>query len=193
MDSRRLEAFTDGVVAIIITIMVLNLVPPRSGDIASLRDSAPMFIAYLLSFVNVGLYWNNHHQLMHATESIDGKVLWLNLALLFWLSLVPFVIRWNNETDFAEGPTAAYGIVLGMAAMCYELTERAIIARNGPRSKVARAIGKDRKGLVSVGLYVAAVPIAFASRGLALALYVAVIALWIVPDRRMVDADRDDA
>lgn len=186
MDSRRLEAFTDGVVAIIITIMVLNLQPPRSSDLASLRESAPMFSAYLLSFVNVGLYWNNHHHLMHATERIDGRVLWLNMALLFWLSLVPFVIRWNNDTDFAVGPTAAYGVVLGMAALCYELIERAIIAFNGPESRVARGIGRDRKGLVSIGLYVAAVPIAFVSRGAALAIYIAVIALWIVPDRRMV-------
>lgn len=186
MDSSRLEAFTDGVVAIIITIMVLNLQPPSSSDLASLRGSAPMFSAYLLSFVNVGLYWNNHHHLMHATERIDGRVLWLNMALLFWLSLVPFVIRWNNDTDFAVGPTAAYGVVLGMAAICYELIERAIIAFNGPESKVAKDIGRDRKGLVSIGLYIAAVPIAFLSRGAALAIYVAVIALWIVPDRRMV-------
>jgi uncharacterized membrane protein len=186
MDSRRLEAFTDGVIAIIITIMVLDLAPPRTGDLAALRNSLPMFSAYLLSFVNVGLYWNNHHHLMHATESIDGRVLWLNLALVFWLSLVPFIIRWNNDTDFAAGPTAAYGVVLGMAALCYELTERAIIAFNGPQSRVARAIGRDRKGLASIGLYVVAVPITFASRGAALAIYIAVIVLWIVPDRRMV-------
>lgn len=186
MDSKRLEAFTDGVIAIIITIMVLDLAPPRTGDLAALRDSAPMFSAYLISFVNVGLYWANHHHLMHATESIDGRVLWLNLALLFWLSLVPFVIRWNNDTDFAAGPTAAYGVVLGMAALCYELIERAIIAYNGPQSRVARAIGRDRKGLVSIGLYVAAVPVAFVSREAALTVYIAVIALWFVPDRRMV-------
>jgi uncharacterized membrane protein len=186
MDSKRLEAFTDGVVAIIITIMVLNLVPPRSSDFSSLRASAPMFSAYLISFVNVGLYWNNHHHLMHATEKIDGRVLWLNLALLFWLSLVPFVIRWNNETDFAVVPTAAYGVVLGMAALCYELIERAIIALNGPESRVAKGIGRDRKGLVSIALYVAAVPLAFVSRGVALTIYLVVISLWIVPDGRMV-------
>jgi uncharacterized membrane protein len=193
MDSRRLEAFTDGVVAIIITIMVLNLVPPRSSDLASLRASAPMFSAYLISFVNVGLYWNNHHHLMHATEKIDGRVLWLNLALLFWLSLVPFVIRWNNDTDFAVVPTAAYGVVLGMAALCYELIERATIAFNGPESRVAKGIGRDRKGLVSIALYVAAVPLALVSRGVALAIYLVVISLWIVPDGRMVRdaADKD--
>ncbi|WP_347302989.1 TMEM175 family protein [Croceibacterium sp. TMG7-5b_MA50] len=189
MDSKRLEAFTDGVIAIIITIMVLDLAPPRAGDLTALRDSAPMFSAYLISFVNVGLYWTNHHHLMHATESVDGRVLWLNLALLFWLSLVPFVIRWNNDTDFAAGPTAAYGVVLGMAALCYELTEPAIIAFNGPQSRVARAIGRDRKGLVTIGLYVVAVPVAFVSREAALAGYIAVIALWFVPDRRMVTGD----
>jgi uncharacterized membrane protein len=186
MDSKRLEAFTDGVIAIIITIMVLNLDPPKGGDLSSLRESGPMFSAYLLSFVNVGLYWNNHHNLMHATESIDGKVLWLNLSLLFWLSLVPFVIRWNNDTDFAVGAVAAYGFVMGLAAVSYELTERAIIVRNGPTSKVAKAIGRDRKGLATVGLYVIAVPLAFASRAATLAIYVAIIALWIVPDRRMI-------
>jgi uncharacterized membrane protein len=192
MDSRRLEAFTDGVVAIVITIMVLNLAPPRSSDLLALRESAPMFTAYLISFINVGLYWNNHHHLMHATERINGKVLWFNMALLFWLSLVPFVIRWNNDTDFAVGPTAAYGVVLGMAALCYELIERAIISFNGPESKVAKGIGRDRKGLVSIGLYIAAVPIAFASRSAALAIYIAVIALWFAPDRRMISAaDRE--
>lgn len=186
MDSKRLEAFTDGVMAIIITIMVLNLEPPQSSDLSSLWTSAPMFSAYLISFVNVGLYWNNHHHLMHATEGIDGRVLWLNLALLFWLSLVPFVIRWNNDTDFAVVPTAAYGVVLGMAALCYELIERAIIAFNGPESQVAKGIGRDRKGLVSIALYVAAVPLAFVSRGAALTIYLVVIALWIVPDPRMI-------
>lgn len=186
MDSKRLEAFTDGVIAIIITIMVLNLEPPQSSDLSALRTSAPMFSAYLISFVNVGLYWNNHHHLMHATESIDGRVLWLNLALLFWLSLVPFVIRWSNDTDFAVAPTAAYGVVLGMAALCYELIERAIIAFNGPASRVAKGIGRDRKGLLSIALYVAAIPLAFVSRGVALTIYIGVIALWIVPDRRLV-------
>lgn len=186
MDSKRLEAFTDGVIAIIITIMVLNLEPPRTGDLGSLRASVPMFSAYLLSFVNVGLYWNNHHNLMHATESVDGKVLWFNLAFLFWLSLVPFVIRWNNDTDFAVGAVAAYGFVMGMAAICYELTEQAIVAFNGPKSRVAKAIGRDRKGLMTIALYIVAVPLAFASRAATLAIYIAVIALWIVPDRRMV-------
>ncbi|WP_370307486.1 TMEM175 family protein [Sphingobium abikonense] len=193
MDSRRLEAFTDGVIAIIITIMVLNLEPPRSSDLPALCESAPMLSAYLLSFMNVGLYWNNYHHLMHATESIDGRVLWLNLALLFWLSLVPFVIRWNKDTDFAVVPTAAYGIVLGMAALCYHLMERAIIAINGPGSRVAKGVGRDRKGLATLALYVAAIPLAFVSRFGALAIYVAVIAWWAAPDGRMVSrADREN-
>ena len=185
MRPARLEAFTDGVVAIIITIMVLELKVPAGGDLHDLIGSAPVLLAYLLSFVNVGLYWNNHHHLLHATDRIDGRVLWANLFLLFWLSLVPFVIRWQDESGFAAGATAAYGIVLGMAAVGYQLTERAIIACNGADSAVARAIGRDRKGLGSVALYVAAVPLAYVSRWAAIALYVAVIALWLVPDRRI--------
>lgn len=190
MPTARLEAFTDGVVAIIITIMVLELKVPTGGDLHDLADSAPLLLAYVLSFVNVGLYWNNHHHLMHATDRIDGRVLWANLFLLFWLSLVPFVIRWLDDSGFAAGATAAYGIVLGMAAIGYELTERAIIARNGRDSAVARAVGGDRKGWGSIGLYALAVPLAYVSRWAAIAVYVAVIGLWFVPDRRIVRALR---
>lgn len=184
MGSSRLEAFTDGVIAIIITIMVLELKVPESGSLDALWGSAPVLFAYVLSFINVGLYWNNHHHMLHATESIDGRVLWANLFLLFWLSLVPFVIRWLDESGFSAGATAAYGIVLGMAAVGYKLTARAIIACNGNDSAVARAIGKDRKGSVSIALYVVAVPLAFVSQWLAIALYISVILLWLVPDRR---------
>ncbi|WP_294444039.1 TMEM175 family protein [uncultured Sphingomonas sp.] len=184
MRPARLEAFTDGVVAIIITIMVLELKVPAGGALRDLAGSAPVLLAYVLSFVNVGLYWNNHHHMFHATDRIDGRVLWANLFLLFWLSLVPFVIRWQDETGFAPGATAAYGIVLGMAALGFQLTERAIVACNGPQSAVARAIGRDWKGRGSIALYAVAVPLAYVSRWLAIALYVAVVALWLVPDRR---------
>lgn len=185
MGPARLEAFTDGVVAIIITIMVLELKVPETGDLHGLAGSAPILLAYLLSFVNVGLYWNNHHHMFHAVERIDGRVLWANLFLLFWLSLVPFVIRWLDESHFAAGATAAYGIVLGLAAIGYTLVERAIIACNGKASVVARAIGSDWKGWGSITLYALAVPLAFVSRALAIGLYVAVIALWLIPDRRI--------
>jgi uncharacterized membrane protein len=140
----------------------------------------------LLSFVNVGLYWNNHHHMFHAVDRIDGRVLWANLFLLFWLSLVPFVIRWLDESQFAAGATAAYGIVLGLAAIGYTLTERAIIACNGKTSAVARAIGSDWKGWGSIALYTLAVPLAFVSRWIAIGLYVSVIALWLIPDRRII-------
>jgi len=184
MNTARLEAFTDGVIAIIITIMVLELKVPVGSGLDALSASYPLFIAYALSFVNVGLYWNNHHHLLQATARIDGRVLWANLFLLFWLSLVPFVIRWLDETGFAPMATAAYGVVLGMAAIGYEVTERAIIRCNGPDSPVSQAIGRDWKGWSSIGAYVAAVPLAFLNQALSIALYIGVIALWLVPDRR---------
>ncbi|MBH2000535.1 MAG: DUF1211 domain-containing protein [Sphingomonadaceae bacterium] len=185
MQSGRLEAFTDGVVAIIITIMVLELKVPHDGSLAALSDTMPILLAYAMSFINVGLYWNNHHHLMHATDRIDGKVLWANLFLLFWLSLVPFVIRWLDESGFAAMATAAYGVVLGMAAIGYELTERAIIACNGRDGALARAVGSDLKGKASLALYLIAVPAAFFARPVAIALYVAVVLLWLIPDRRI--------
>lgn len=185
MTSDRLEAFTDGVIAIIITIMVLELQVPDGGSLTALSQSAPILLAYTLSFVNVGIYWNNHHHLLKATDKVDGKVLWANLFLLFWLSLVPFVIRWQNESDFAASAVAAYGVVLGMSAIGYQLTERAIIACNGPASPVARAVGRDWKGWSSIALYLVAVPLAYYSRWAAVGLYIAVIALWLNPDRRM--------
>ncbi len=188
MGPERVAAFTDGVIAIIITIMVLELKVPESGDLGALAGSAPILLAYALSFVNVGLYWNNHHHMFSVVERIDGRVLWANLFLLFWLSLVPFVIRWLDETQFAAGATAAYGIVLGLAAIGYSLTERAIIACNGKQSAVARAIGSDWKGWGSIALYAIAVPLAFASRWAAIALYCAVIGLWLIPDRRIIRA-----
>jgi uncharacterized membrane protein len=188
MKTGRLEAFTDGVIAIIITIMVLELKVPHGGELSALWAEAPVLLAYVLSFINVGLYWNNHHHLLHATDRIDGRVLWANLFLLFWLSLVPFVIRWHDESHFAVGATAAYGVVLGMAAVGFQLTQRAIIAANGPESTIARAVGRDWKGWGSIALYAVAVPLAFVSRPAAIAIYVGVIALWLVPDRRMANA-----
>jgi uncharacterized membrane protein len=185
MQTQRLEAFTDGVVAIIITIMVLELKVPEDASPAALIASAPVFAAYVLSYVNVGLYWNNHHHLLHATDRIDGRVLWANLFLLFWLSLVPFVIRWMHESHFAALPTAAYGVILGMAGIGYHLLQRAIIAVNGPESEVARATGADRKGWLSVIGYMIATPLAFVAPWIAILVYVAVAAAWFVPDRRI--------
>lgn len=185
MGANRLEALTDAVIAIIITIMVLELKVPDDGSLSSFMMSVPLLIAYALSFINIGLYWNNHHHLFQITEKIDGRVLWANLFLLFWLSLVPFVIRWLDESAFSSGATAAYGVVLGMAAIGYSLTERAIIACNGHDSAVARAIGSDWKGWSSLTIYAASVPLAFVSRWAAIALYIVVIAFWIVPDRRI--------
>jgi len=185
MRSGRLEAFTDGVVAIIITIMVLELKVPQDGTLEALSDSMPILLAYILSFINVGLYWNNHHHLMQATQRIDGRVLWANLFLLFWLSLVPFVIRWLDASGFSAMATASYGVVLGMAAIGYELTERSIIACNGRQSAIGRAIGRDWKGKISLALYAVAVPAAFFARPVAIILYVAVLAFWLAPDRRI--------
>jgi uncharacterized membrane protein len=185
MTSGRLEAFTDGVIAIIITIMVLELKVPQEGTLDALSDSGPLLCAYALSFINVGLYWNNHHHLMHAAERVDGRVLWANLFLMFWLSLTPFVIRWLNDTDFAPMATAAYGLVMGMAAIGYDLTERAIIACNGKDSLLARAVGTDAKGKISLALYLIAIPAAFVARPVAMLCYIAVLAIWFVPDRRI--------
>lgn len=184
MNSKRLEAFTDGVVAIIITIMVLGLKVPRGGSLTDLSGSLPLLLAYLLSFINVGLYWNNHHHLFQLNPLIDGRVLWANLFLLFWLSLVPFVIRWLDDSHYSVGATAAYGIVLGFASIGYILTEHAILARNGADSKLARALQKRWKEWGTITLYILAVPLAFYSRWLAILLYVAVVVIWFVPDRR---------
>jgi uncharacterized membrane protein len=186
MGKGRLEAFTDGVIAIIITIMVLEMKVPKGADFAALQSSLPAFLAYVLSYVNVGIFWNNHHHMLHATERIDGKVLWANLFLLFWLSLVPFVIRWMDETGFTALPTAAYGVVLAMAAIGYTLMQWAIIACNGQGSALDAAVGSDVKGgKLSLSIYIAAIPLAFVSPWIAVVLYVAVALMWFVPDRRI--------
>ena len=185
MSKQRLEAFTDGVVAIIITIMVLDMKVPQGSDFAALRAGLPVFLAYALSYANVGIFWNNHHHMLHITERINGMVLWANLLLLFWLSLVPFVIRWMDETHFASMPTAGYGVVLALSAISYLLLERSIIACNGPHSKLARAVGSDLKGKVSMSIYVLAIPLAYLRPWIAIALYVFVALIWFIPDRRI--------
>ncbi|HEV7966867.1 MAG TPA: TMEM175 family protein [Candidatus Acidoferrales bacterium] len=185
MSKQRLEAFTDGVIAVIITIMVLDMKVPPSPDFGALKSALPVFLAYALSFTNVGIFWNNHHHMLHATEGINGMVLWANLSLLFWMSLVPFVIRWTDETHFASLPTASYGVVLVLCSISYILLERAIISCNGPTSKLARAVGGDVKSKVSLLIYALAIPLAFLHPWIALMLYVLVAMTWFIPDRRI--------
>jgi uncharacterized membrane protein len=185
MGKQRLEAFTDGVLAIVITIMVLELKVPSGSDFASLAVGLPIYLAYALSFVNVGIFWNNHHHMLHASERINGTVLWANMLLLFWMSLVPFAIRWMDETHFAATPTATYGVVLAMAGIAYVWLERSLIACNGPHSKLACAVGDDLKGKVSLSLYVLAIPLAFIHSWIAIALYVVIAVMWFIPDRRI--------
>ena len=185
MGKNRLEAFSDGVLAIIITIMVLEMKVPHGEDLAALRPLLPVFLSYVLSFVYVGIYWNNHHHMLHATHRVSGGVLWANLHLLFWLSLFPFITGWMGENHFAPLPTAAYGLVLMMAGIAYLILARAIIAAEGRDSLLAKAIGTDRKGKASIVLYAAAIPLAFASQWIAQGIYVAVALMWLVPDRRI--------
>jgi uncharacterized membrane protein len=185
VSKQRLEAFTDGVIAIIITIMVLDMKVPVGSDFAALKADLPVFLAYALSFVNVGIFWNNHHHMLHVTGRINGSVLWANLFLLFWLSLVPFVIRWMDETHFAPMPTAAYGVVLTFAGIAYFLLERSIIVFNGPDSKLARAVGRDLKAKLSMLIYALAILLAFVHPWIALTLYVLNAIMWFIPDRRI--------
>jgi uncharacterized membrane protein len=185
METQRLEAFTDGVLAVIITIMVLELKVPSGSNFSALTSGFPIFLAYALSFTNVGIFWNNHHHMLHVTERINGTVLWVNLFLLFWISLIPFVIRWMDETHFAAAPTAAYGMVMAMAAIAYLLLERSIISCNGPDSKLARAVGSDLKGKVSLLVYGLAIGLAFVRPWIAIALYVVIAMMWFIPDRRI--------
>jgi uncharacterized membrane protein len=194
MTKGRLEAFSDGVVAILITIMVLELKVPHGADFADLRPLAPKFLSYVLSFLYLGIYWNNHHHLLHAARQVDGRILWANLHLLFWLSLVPFVTGWMGENHFAALPVALYGLVLLMAAVSYTLLVRALLARHGRASLLAKAIGSDLKGNLSLAAYVLAILVASTNRWIACALYVAVALVWLVPDLRIerVLADRQD-
>jgi len=185
MGRNRLEAFSDGVIAIIITIMVLEMKVPHAADLAALRPIVPIFLSYLLSFVYVGIYWNNHHHLFHLVRQVDGRILWANLHLLFWLSLVPFVTSWVAEDSLASIPTAMYGVVFLLSAIAYTILERAIIARQGPHSKLKAAVGDDRKGKASLALYAAAVVLSFVHPWIADAVYVFVALIWLVPDRRI--------
>ncbi len=185
MHKSRLEAFSDGVLAIIITIMVLELKVPHGEGLDALRPLLPVFLSYVLSFVYVGIYWNNHHHMIQAAKQVSGAVLWANLHLLFWLSLLPFVTGWMGENHFAPMPAALYGVVMLMAALAYWLLARAIIAADGPDSLLARAIGKDRKGTLSVLVYLLAIPLAFVNQWLSQAIYVGVALVWLVPDRRI--------
>jgi len=185
MGKQRLEAFTDGVIAIVLTIIVLDMKVPAGPDFSSLRADLPALLTYALSFTNVAIYWNNHHHMLHATERINGAVLWANMLLLFWMSLIPFVIRWMNDVYFAPTPTAAYGVVLVLAGAGYLLLERSIIACNGPDSKLARAVGSDLKGKTSILIYLLAIPLAFVRPWIAILLYTINAVMWFIPDRRI--------
>ncbi len=184
MDTSRLEAFSDGVITILITIMVLELKIPHGADLESLRPLLPIFLTYILSFVFLGIYWNDHHML-HVTEKINGKVLWANLHLLFWLSLIPFVTGWMGENHFAPLPTAVYGVMLLMAAIAYTILQTLIVAGQGADSVLAKAVGKDKKGKLSMALYVVAIPLAFVHEWIADAIYIFVALIWLIPDRRI--------
>ena len=185
MRVQRLEAFTDGVLAIVITITVLEMKVPAGATPQALLATLPILLAYALSFVNIGIFWNNHHHMLQAAEHVSGGALWANLSLLFWLSLVPFVIRWIDDQGVVPLPTAAYGFVLLMAAISYTLTQRALIVGEGAHSKLAAAVGRDRKGKISVLLYAAGVAAAFFLPLLAVLFYVIVAAIWLIPDRRI--------
>jgi uncharacterized membrane protein len=196
MDARRLEAFSDGVLAIIITIMVLELRPPHEVSLEALRPLLPVLLSYVLSFIYLGIYWNNHHHMLHVTRRVNGTILWANLHLLFWLSLVPFVTAWMGENHFAPVPTAAYGVVLLLAAIAYWVLQGRIVASQGPASVLAAAVGRDLKGKLSPLLYVLAIALAFVRPWLSEALYVGTALMWLIPDRRierMVAAHGGDA
>jgi uncharacterized membrane protein len=185
MPKGRLEAFSDGVIAILITIMVLELHVPHGTELHALRPLVPVFFTYLLSFVYLGIYWNNHHHMLQATQRINGLILWANLHLLFWLSLFPFVTGWMGENHFAPTPCAVYGVVCVGAAVAYYLLQTAIIHEHGVDSEFAQAVGNDLKGKISPVLYVIAVPMAYVSRWISVALYIAVACIWFIPDRRL--------
>ena len=185
MGSGRLEAFSDGVLAIIITIMVLEMKVPHGTSVADLWPLLPVFLSYVLSFVYLGIYWNNHHHMLHVTERVNGTVLWANLHLLFWLSLVPFVTGWMGENNFAPGPTALYGVVLLAAGIAYVILQRVIIAVQGESSLLATAVGGDLKGKLSPLLYAIAIPAAFLHQWISGGIYVFVALIWLIPDRRI--------
>ena len=185
MSKSRLEAFSDAVLAIIITIMVLEIKVPHGGELAELRPLIPVFLSYALSFLYLGIYWNNHHHMLYVAHAANGAILWANLHLLFWLSLVPFVTGWIGESHLAPGPTAVYGVILLLAGIAYLLLQHAILRQEGPDSTLALAVGRDRKGKISLLIYATAIALAFVRPWMAGALYVGGALLWLVPDRRI--------
>ncbi len=185
MGKNRLEAFSDGVIAIIITIMVLEMKVPHGDDLASLAPLIPVFISYVLSFTYIAIYWNNHHHLLHSIQQVNGPTLWANMHLLFWLSLTPFVTGWMGENHFRPMPVALYGVVLLMSAVAYTILVRVLVKHHGADSTLAKAIGSDFKGKVSLAAYACAIPLAFVNVWLSMGLYFAVAALWFLPDRRI--------
>jgi uncharacterized membrane protein len=191
MGRGRLEAFSDGVLAIIITIMVLELKVPHGADLAALGPLIPVFLSYVLSFIFIGIYWSNHHHLLHAVQHVNGRILWANLHLLFWLSLIPFVTGWMGENHFAAWPVAFYGVVLLCAAIAYFILTRVLISYHGRDSALAKALGKDFKGKVSMLFYALAIPLSFVHSWFACALYVLVAIMWLIPDRRIEQALTD--
>jgi uncharacterized membrane protein len=185
MSKGRMEAFSDGVIAIVITVMVLELRVPHGIDLSSLRPLIPVFLSYVLSFVFLGIYWNNHHHLLQAARHVDGRILWANLHLLFWLSLIPFVTGWMGENSFAALPVALYGVVLLMAGFAYFLLSRALVSKHGASSALARAVGHDFKERTSIALYVGAIVVTFAEPVVSCLIYVVVAVMWLIPDRRI--------
>jgi uncharacterized membrane protein len=185
MTKGRMEAFSDGVLAVIITIMVLEIKPPLGTGIMALQPLLPVFFSYVMSFVYVGIYWNNHHHLLHAAQHVTGGVLWANLHLLFWLSLTPFATAWMGENHFAPWPVALYGVVLLLAAVAYFILTKTLIAHHGKDSTLATSIGSDRKGRISVVVYVAAIPLSFMQPWIACACYALVAVMWLIPDPRI--------
>ena len=185
MSKGRLEAFSDGVIAIIITIMVLELRVPHGSDLEALGPLLPVFLSYALSFVFVAIYWNNHHHLMHAAERVNGPVLWANVHLLFWLSLVPFVTNWMGENNFSGLPVTLYGVVLWVSGLAYYILARTLVTLHGSESVLAVAIGRDRKGIASLILYTLAIGLSFFFAPAAMAIYVVVALMWFIPDRRI--------
>jgi len=192
LEKDRLAAFSDGVIAIIITVMVLELKVPRGQGLADLASVTPAFVCYVLSFIYIAIYWNNHHHLLYTVHKVDGLILWANMHLLFWLSLIPFSTAWMGENKFAPTPTAIYGVSLLLPAIAYYLLQKAILRREGPNSALANALGKDIKGKISPLLYLAAIGLTFVNPIISGALYALVALIWLIPDRRIerVIADR---
>jgi uncharacterized membrane protein len=185
MGKQRLEAFSDGVIAIIITIMVLELRVPHGHGLMALKPLIPVFVSYVLSFINIGIYWNNHHHMLHIVQHVNGKILWANMHLLFWLSLVPFATAWMGENDFTSWPVALYGFVLFMAGVAYYILAHLLIRLHGKNSTLAAALGKDQKGILSVVIYACAIGLSFISPAASLGLYAFVAAMWLIPDSRI--------